>query len=249
MSRRNHYGRPEKPEPAATHTVVKPHSIYLLTNFMRSQRHYLVLTAITLLVLVIAFLARNYVRETIAPWVLYIFWSSYVFLASIPQILIWAGFMGILLVIAVYSLRSQRPDKRHGVVVEEIQYRGRVEEIALLLRHFQDSHYFRHRMLRLLGGITLQTLGHGERLPVAEAQQMVTTGRLKHLSPEVRQYLDQGWEQYGNQIHFLQQEELPAWLQYLKKLIQRDKKVDWYDPTFEQLVAFLEEELEVRRDN
>ena len=63
--------------------MVKPHSIYLLTNFMRSQRHYLVLTAITLLVLVIAFLARNYVRETIAPWVLYIFWSSYVFLASI----------------------------------------------------------------------------------------------------------------------------------------------------------------------
>ena len=216
---------------------------------MRSQRHYLVISVITLLVLIIAFLARSYVRETIAPWVLYIFWSSYVWLSSIPQILIWAGFMGVLLVIAIYSLRSQRPDKRRGVVVAEIQYRGRVEEIALLLSHFQDSPYFRHRMLRLLGGITLQTLGHGERLPVSEAQQMIGTGRLQHLTPEVRQYLDQGWEQYGNQNQFLQQEDFPAWQQYLKKLIQRDRKVDWYDPTFEQLVAFLEEELEVRRDN
>lgn len=216
---------------------------------MASRKQLLVLALIALAVLIIAFAARGIVQETIAPWVLYVGWSIYIWFASLPQVLIWAAFMGVLLVIAIYSLRGQRPAVSRDPDPGEIQYRGRVEEIAVLLRHFQDSTYFQQRILRILGAVTLQALGHGEKISIEEAQEMMDNGRLQHLSPEIRRYLEIGWRQYGNQGQLMSQERPLVWLQRLTKTITRDNRVEWYDETFEHLVAFLEDELEVTRDS
>ena len=216
---------------------------------MSFQRQYIVLALIALAVLIIAFVARGFVQETIAPVVLYVFWSTYIWFANLPQVLIWAAFMGILLVIAVYSLRSQRPEVNRDPDPEEIQYRGRIEEIAILLRHFKDSPYFQQRILRIVGQITLQTLGHGEKISIDEARQMMETGRLQHIDPDLRRYLEIGWRQYGNQTQLTKQERSPEWLLRLTQRFRRENNVEWYDETFEQLVAFLEAELEVTSDS
>ena len=59
------------------------------------------LLIISFLVIVsLAFVFRGFVRETIAPFILYTLWGLSLLLGAVPRFLFWALFLGLVLVIA-----------------------------------------------------------------------------------------------------------------------------------------------------
>ncbi len=215
-----------------------------MSRFTRTQL-FVALAGLVLIALT-AFWARHLVRVTIAPVVLYVVWSIGVLVSGIPQTILWAAFLGVLLVLAVASLQKGQRGAAERPPDPPATFPGRVESLARTLRQMRSSHYFRQRLVRFLGQLTLDTLGHRDRLTPAEARDLLTNGRYD-LDDDIHQLLEQGWRPQSDPLHYMASRQ--GWLQqWLDRFLPRRRPEAWDDPTVARLITFLEKELEVTRD-
>jgi len=191
-----------------------------------------------LLIIIIAIALNGVVRETIAPAVLAWFWRVSLMSRGFPQVIVWAFFIALIPIIAVFSLLEGRPSEIETPVVEDQRYEGEVTTWTKRLRQAPEGAYFRQQLLRPLANLTLYTLAYNERLTRAETKEMLADGRIT-VTPEVQKFLDKGLKARTHS-------QLSPSRRARK---QSQAQTAGQEAEIENILQFLENELEVSREN
>lgn len=202
-----------------------------------NRRRLLILGGILLGVVLLALLLRGVVRQAVLMPLLYTWWVGRLLYRSVPQLVFWVLFMVGALLILWRSLfrRAGDPPKTTGVVLEERM--GPVQTWARWLRRARSSYYSRWRLARLLAELTQEILIYQNQMTPTDARQSLEMGSLE-APPEVRAYLQAG----QGRRYFTRFSELA----YRLSGRGRHSPLE-LDP--ERAVQFLEERLEVHRDD
>lgn len=149
------------------------------------------LVVIFLLALVLAFPLRDVVYQFVVLPLAYVIWALGLFYLSYPRIIIWAIFMGIVLLILLINLSSgwrrskaaKQPEPKHV---------GPVEQLSVLLKKTKRGVYYRWRVANRISRLARDLLAQREGLEAQEVQQRKMTGRDWYPPPQVEQYFHAG---------------------------------------------------------
>ncbi len=191
-----------------------------------------------LLIIIIAIALNGVVRETIAPALLAWVWRVSLMSRGFPQVIVWAFFIALIPIIAVFSLLEGRPSEIEPDVVTEQRYEGEVAAWTKRLRQAPEGAYFRQQLLRPLANLTLYTLAYKERLSRAETKEMLADGRIT-VSPEIHKFLEKGLK---TRAHSQLSPSRRAKKQSQAQTARQEAEI-------ENILQFLENELEVTREN
>lgn len=136
--------------------------------------------------LLLAFFLRDLVFQVVIQPVLYLFWMLNLFYRAIPQVILWAVLLSILLMFAIsfisrnLSFGSLLPRKREPK-------HGPVQGLARILQHKSQGTYFKWQVARLLSEIALdlQELRAHDETRALRFDETFT-------DPQVRHYLEAG---------------------------------------------------------
>jgi hypothetical protein len=215
----------------------------------RSNRNRLLLLIGSGLVVVVAFLVRDLIGSTVVPFLLGEGWRIYSELSQLPQILLWGGIV-ILLITAggVSALLSV-----HRVFIQEVPTApppppdrpGRVSSLITELDDVRRGPFFRRQLIEHLSALTVAVLEQRDQPPSREVERLLAEEKLE-LAPELRDYLREGRRRNNGAPQ-------SAPLQRVQERLKWGQGNDpqaWRDPQLAQLVALMEQKLEVRhRDN
>lgn len=162
------------------------------------RRRLLLIALAALLVALAAPAIDEFVGQVIVIPLLYIAWFAYALISSLPQALLWGGFVLVALLIAWRSLRKQRfvAEER----LEEGHTPGRLERWVRLIR-FADQErvgqkgYAAWRLANRLSSLALEVLAEQERRSAQELRQQLARAALD-IPPEVRAYLQAGIDRH-----------------------------------------------------
>lgn len=136
--------------------------------------------------LLLAFFLRDVVAQLVIQPVLYIFWMLNLVYRAIPQVILWAVLLSILLLFAIsfiarnVSFRNLFPRKR------EPKY-GPVQGLSIVLQRKSEGIYFKWQVARSLAEIALdlqELRAHDESRELRFDETSV--------DPEARRYLEAG---------------------------------------------------------
>ena len=151
------------------------------------MRNRLLLIALALsALLAMALLIEGFVRDVLVVPLLYAVWIARLFWDSIPQGLLWAAFVLVVVASAARSIVTQRP-MRH-VRTEETERRGRVEEWASLVNLAQQGDFSRWRLAQRLGQLALEVLPEQDLLASKRSVRRLQSETLD-IPPAIRAYL------------------------------------------------------------
>jgi hypothetical protein len=197
------------------------------------------LTGFTLLVAaLLAVVLKDWLRETVAPALLYTLWVGYLVFRSIPQSALWATFLALALLVALGSLRR---GKKALPKLEEIQgdHPGRVQALTAWIGKTAQGDYFRWRFARYLEDLSVQVLAHRERLTPEQVRDRLGAAALG-VPPEIRAYLLAGRKQMA---------PMPGpILLRLSRLLRPGGQTSPLHLDTERVVQFLEDQLEISYD-
>ena len=91
-------------------------------------RNLLIIVIVVIVVAVVAFLIRDYVRQFVAPFILYLLWITQLIFTSLPQAVLWAVFLVVVFFVAGRSLGQNRQRFTRKERPANVYY-GRVEEL------------------------------------------------------------------------------------------------------------------------
>ncbi len=191
-----------------------------------------------LLIIILAIALNGVVREAIAPAVLAWVWRVSLMSRGFPQVIVWAFFIALIPIIAVFSLLEGRPSEPEPKAVDEQRYEGEVTVWAKRLRQAPEGAYFRQQLLRPLANLTLRALAYTERLTRAETKEMLGDGRIA-VPPEIQKFLDKGLKARA-----------PSRLASSRRARKQNRaQTAGQETEIETILQFLENELEVTREN
>lgn len=204
------------------------------------MKKYLRLVGLILLLAVpLVLLFKDFTREVLVAEILYIVWRVRILFESLPQIPIWTLFLIVVLFVAVRSLiKHRQPSPTSREVTAERQ--GPVYALSRRIERSTTSAYFQWRLARDLRTLVLEVLVYQHRISSEQSEQFLDVGTLD-APPEVQAYLQTGLAPVYT---------LSAGL--LARLWQRLSPSTWdaaVDPDLEQVVQFLETQLEVQHDH
>lgn len=151
------------------------------------RRRLLLFAAASLLVIALAWLLRDLVREAVVVPILYL-WGLVRFIADvIPQMPVWAVFLVIVLLLALRSLGLKAPTLDEDRKSEEPR-RGRVGFWVRRLKLASQGHYSRWRLARELGDLSVDMLAQRGRTSPDQVRQELRDGNVP-APPDVRRYL------------------------------------------------------------
>ena len=207
------------------------------------RRHILITVGVIVVIAIIAFLIRDYVRLFVAPFVLYLLWLGQLLLASLPQALFWAIFLIVAFFLAWRSLATSRYRYVRKEKPANVYY-GRVEELARMIEQSDSGEYFARRLERQVSDLTLETLGHGEKLTPTQAQAVLdqVRGRVPGL---VASFLERTIAQRMNNVEMMTQynNRLSA---LADRVLRPARQESDHATEVALVVAYLEKELEVK---
>jgi hypothetical protein len=110
-----------------------------------------------LLALVLFFLVKDFVQTVILRPLLYAFWFVFLIIESIPQGVIWAGIILIMLWVAIASIRKEEPEKfpNRGLPIRNA---GQVGKWARLLDYTKNDRFTKWLLAQELNRLTLKLL-------------------------------------------------------------------------------------------
>lgn len=155
------------------------------------NRRTLVIGLVLLGILIAAIVLNGVIRETIAPALLAWVWRVSLMSRGFPQVIIWAFFIAIIPIIAVFSLIQTDAKDEPEPEMEQKRYDGRVHEWYRQLVRMPEGDYFRERVNQQLSQLTLDTVAYEERLRRNEAKDKIKNGELE-MSDDVRRFLQKG---------------------------------------------------------
>jgi hypothetical protein len=162
------------------------------------RNRFLPLGLILLLAIFLTLVSHNYMREAIVTPLLYVVWVGRLIFESIPQIVIWAIFLFIALLVAGKSLMKNRPlspQRQHPETIEP----ERIEAWLKLLRRANQDDYYKWQLAQRLQKLTLEALAFNERLELKQVRQLLSAGRLD-IPPEIQAYLEVGMTSFSHSL-------------------------------------------------
>lgn len=184
-------------------------------------------------VLVAALILNGVIRETIAPALLAWVWRVSLMSRGFPQVIVWAIFIALIPILAVFSLiQGQAAEEPEPEPPPEPMH-GRVQAWYRNLARLPEGDYFRERAVRNIANLALDTLAYEERLNREEVVKRLRDGSLS--VPEVvRQFMHQGLRSH-------RYSHTPA-------LAGGNGQPPEPETQIEQVIQYLEAELEVKRE-
>ncbi len=159
------------------------------------MRKRLLLAGLALLpVVVMALVIDDFVREVIVIPLLYLFWIARLLFKSIPQLVLWAGFIIVALIMAGKSLSKRKPLLKPRSM--EVEQYGRVEDWARLIDRRDQGDYSKWRLAHRLGVLALETLAYQEELSMKQTRRHLESGKLD-VPPQVWAFLRAGMTSYN----------------------------------------------------
>lgn len=189
---------------------------------------------ILLLAIPLALLLQNWVRDVFLVEFWRLLWGARILFESLPQEPIWVLLLVSLVVIAVRSLRTRRKPAERAVE-REVMYAGQVQMLARWIERASQGEYFKWSLGQRLGELTWEVMAHREHTTPEQLKQRMKAGTLG-LPPVIQMYL-QATEPPGfaGPTGFLSR--------ILYRFRARASSLS-FDPALEQVVEFLEAQLE-----
>lgn len=184
-------------------------------------------------VLLAALVLNGIIRETIAPALLAWVWRVSLMSRGFPQVIVWAFFIALIPIIAVFSLIQGQPGEEAAPEPVPEPMSGRVQAWYRQLARLPEGDYFRDRAVRDIANLALETLAYEERLSREEAIEALRAGSLP-VPETVQQFLHHGLRshRYG----------------HAPNLAAGNGQPPAPEQEIEQVIQFLEAELEVNRE-
>lgn len=181
-----------------------------------TQRRLILIIAVVILVLVLAFLLRDFVRQSILLPLIDMGWLVWVGLQTVPQIAFWGFFVLVALIIAIRSLAGAPAPSRTGyanrVVPPSTQY-SRYHHWKVSMEALPNSPFARERLERELQGLVMQILADQARVDFEEIRVRQNHGELD-LSAESQAIRDLFAIDHRKRFAF-QPSGPPRWLAWL----------------------------------
>jgi len=181
-----------------------------------TQRRLILIVAVVILVLVLAVLLRDFVRQSILLPLIDLGWLVWVGLQTVPQIAFWGFFVLVALIIALRSLRGAPVPMKTGyasrVVPLSTQY-SRYHHWKVGMEALPGSPFARERIERELQGLVMQILADQARVDFEEIRVRQNHAELD-LSAESQAIRDLFAIDHRKRFTF-QPSGPPAWLAWL----------------------------------
>ncbi|MEW5957726.1 MAG: hypothetical protein AB1801_08390 [Chloroflexota bacterium] len=150
------------------------------------KKRWLSLALMLLLAVLLTWRLRDFVAEALVP-LYYLYWVGRRLLETIPQVILWAVFLLVALLLAGGSLLRPPPGQSAGRRAASPRP-NRIEAWVKLLGQADQETYYRWQLAQHLQELTLDALAHHQRLSLKEIRQQLA-GRRLNLPPEIVAYL------------------------------------------------------------
>ncbi len=190
------------------------------------------------LAVLLMFGLRNFVRETLALPLSYIFWLVGILAQTIPQLWLWIGLVVIALIIALRSLDRERRPPPPTPGKSAYPARGRIDVWAERIDMLVKGKYSRQRFGYFIGKLIMEVLSHEERVNFRDIERRLAQGKVE-APPVVHDYL-------SSRLRSGLNEPRPGLLARLKSFLKLEKpQTAQLNAEVETIVKFLENQMEV----
>ncbi|MEJ5312563.1 MAG: hypothetical protein WHX52_22580 [Anaerolineae bacterium] len=190
------------------------------------------------LAVLLMFGLRNFVRETLALPLSYIFWLVGILAQTIPQLWLWIGLVVIALIIALRSLDRERRPPPPTPGKSAYLARGRIDVWAERIDMLVKGKYSRQRFGYFIGKLIMEVLSHEERVNFRDIERRLAQGEVE-APPVVHDYL-------SSRLRSGLNEPRPGLLARLKSFLKLEKpQTAQLNAEVETIVKFLENQMEV----
>jgi hypothetical protein len=145
-----------------------------------TRRRLILLGVVLVVVIGLALVMRDFIRQTILLPLINLGWLVWVGLTSVPQVVFWALFLLIAIVIALRSLSAgpARLPAHAGMMSLRITQSSRYHHWRIALEALPHSPFARERIERELQVLVLQVLAEQERTDFEEIRARQNRGEL-----------------------------------------------------------------------
>lgn len=145
-----------------------------------SRRRLILLGVVLVVVIGLALVMRDFIRQVILLPLIRLGWLVWVELTSVPQAIFWALFLLIAIVIALRSLDTgrARPPAHAGMMLLHFTQSSRYHHWKVGLDALPQSPFSRERVERELQTLVLQVLAEQERTDFEEIRTRQSRGEL-----------------------------------------------------------------------
>ena len=187
---------------------------------------------LALLVVILALALSGLVRELVVIPLLYLLWLMRVIFESIPQVVLWVGFLALAALVAWNSLAGPRaplPARQPGP-----PSRAPVAAWAMLFARTTRDDYARQLLAQRLGQLAFELLASQGQPPTQSLWQYLND-MAQDIPPDVRAYFQAGVRM---------QRPLPRlWGRWWPRAARQESQPDPLDLDPEHVVRFLEERM------
>jgi hypothetical protein len=145
-----------------------------------TRRRLILLGVVLVGVIGLALVARDFIRQTILLPLINLGWLVWVMLTSVPQVVFWALFLLIAIIVALQSLNTgrNRQPAQAGMVLLHYTQSSRYHHWKSALAALPHSPFARERIERELQTLVLQVLAEQERTDFEEIRARQSNGEL-----------------------------------------------------------------------
>jgi hypothetical protein len=194
---------------------------------------------VLLLTALLVFSLYAVMHEALSAWLAHVYGTIQTYYRTIPQPVLWMVLIGLGVLIAV---RSLLPDERQSPQEKTpLASRGRVQTIRLWIRQAATEIYFDRRLARHLGQLALEIQSYTSGRKIAPGPMRQRLEGLD-LPPHIREYLKTGLDPItAGKPEAQRGSWLLGW--FRSPEIYSAPDID-----LEEIVRYLEDQLEVRHD-
>jgi hypothetical protein len=156
-----------------------------------NRRQWLALAGILIISLLLAFPLREAVHFIVVVPLAYVFWFLNLYYQTIPELLIWIGFLVLIGIIIITNLvgEPRRPVRIPGVKKE---FEGPVEKLSISLEKARRGSYYRWRVAHRVAKIARELLAQREGLELGQVHAKRLTGQDWTPPRELDEYFQAG---------------------------------------------------------
>jgi hypothetical protein len=140
-----------------------------------NRKQWLALAGILVISLLLAFPLREAVHHIVVVPLAYVFWFLGLYYQSVPELLIWIGFLVLIVIIILANLigETRRPTR---IPDAKKEFEGPVERLSISFRKARRGRYYRWRMAHRLAKVARELLAQREGLEVKQVHANHLTG-------------------------------------------------------------------------
>jgi len=188
---------------------------------------------IAILAVILTLTIGEWVRELFVKPFLLLILLVQLYLASLPQLLLWLIFVAVLLIAAFFSVRKLGTKPCHQKIAVESKEKGKkmgpVEELAWRIEWASRSEYFERKIQQRLTDLAVELISREEGLPQEQARKWLKEGSWPQKEQEeIRRFFAKD----------LKGRSLPLW-EYLKAYL-RPARAGQFQRELTAVLEFLE---------